>query len=608
MRHHLVLAALLLLLASTARAEKKTVPERQIPPEVVAGVRLLEHDFGRALAQDCAPERCYSKGCLYVDHTVVDRPSVGSLPGLRMDPKPAGADPGQVYLTTAECAFAHEKSVRGRDARALATRLKSKLSRGWTRVDVVYEKLLPIPEFIRESPEIDDEPEPEEEPDAGGEADAGVDGGAATAGNPQTWEAPVAKRELWVSLLPHFSWMIALIMLTILALVVIWALRRLGRQSPEEQMLLAQMLGGAGSDGGESEPPGAGDTGAETGRAAEQLKVWRKRLARTRGGETDPALQALVTDLLRSGERTLLAKAVMLFPDDLPRAFPTTGALASAKYEVAALLKRTDPASLPSDEAFFERLNRYALASLLTAHPDTELIRGLHDDFGAAALGDLLGALLPRYGALLFALAPEAMQHEAVRLLHPDHLSATVGQLLRSNRMDPAETDYLLGVLAALRADEPLPEAPPAREVSDRGTEFGATAALSILMPRLDAETRAAHVHAAASRLNGRLPTWVTGTLYAEMLLHLDTETRNDLLLEVDIEHLAAWLRVQSDAARDRILDGAPTSLRAALQGAASPASEAEHYALVNEGRTALSAGLQRRLLRGDLSFRALLA
>lgn len=600
----LVVAA---LLASPAAAEKP-VPERQLPKEVVAGLRLLEHEFNRALARDCAPERCYSKGCLYVAHAVVDQPTMGALPGLRLDPKPSSSA-GQVYLTTAECGFAHEKSVRPRDASALATRLAAKLSRGWMQVDVTHEKLLPIPDFMREAPAdpLEDEPPAEAPPEA--EPDAGVsDAGAASASGDEEWRGPVAGRELWVSLLPHFAWMIALVMLTFAALVVIWGARRLGRQSPEEQLLMAQLMGDAGSDGGGGGQPPPEVAAGDEPVASEQLRAWRERLAKTPRSQTDPALQALVTDLLRSGERKLLAKAVMLFPDEFPKAFPTTGALASAKFEVATLLKNTDPRSLPSDALFFDKLNRYALASLLTAHPDTDLIRGLHDDFGAAALGELLGAVQPRYGALLFALAPGSMQHEAVGLFTQAQLSQTVDQLLRSNRIDPAETEYLLEVLAALRANEPIPAPPAEHGVSDRGAEFGATAALSILLPRLDPEVRAQHVAAAAARLNGRLPTWINGTLYAEMLLELDGTTRNDLLLEVDVDQLAAWLQVQTEHARAAVLDGAPMSLRAALSAVSTPSSAAEHYALVGEGRAALSAALQRRLLRGDIPFQALLA
>ena len=609
-----VAAVVASLAAASAMAKKPSrPPKRHIPPAVVAELRLLEHHFGRALAQDCAPERCFAQGCVYIAHTVVDQPAATSLPGLGLDPGP-GSVPSQVFLTTAECSFAHEKSIRARDVQALAGRLKAKLSGGWTQVDVIYEALEPIPDFIRESPEPPPEaPEPPPEPveDEGPEP--------TVAPEPVIWEAPVALRELWTSLLPHFAWMIALIMLTFAALIIIWALRRLGRDSPEEQALLAQMMSETSPaseppSGGDSDPdaPSAEDTAAAA-HVSEQFRIWRERLAKTTGSAadpdgTDPALRALVADLLRTGERRLLAKAVMLFPDAFPKAFPKAGTLASEKFELAEFLKNADPASLPSDEVFFEKLERYALSSSLTSQADTDLIRSLHDEFGGTALADLLGALPPRYGALLFALAPESIQRESLGLLTQNQISEIVDQLLHSNRMDPVETTYLLGVLAALRAGDPIPAPPSRRSVSDRGTEFNAAATLSSLLPCLDSADRENLVNATLNRLNGSLPAWIEGTLYGEMLLELDDETRTDLLLDIDVSHLAAWLRTQTADAKARLLDTAPGALRTALAACPTPVSQAEQYALANDGRAALSAALQRRLLRGDIAFQALLS
>jgi hypothetical protein len=617
----IVSAALCLALATSASGEEKKVPDRHIPVEVLAGVRLLEHDFSRALARDCAPERCFSKGCMHVTHTVVDRAASGSLPGLRLDQPDPGDAPSQMYLTTVRCSFAHEPSIRGRDARTLATRLEAQVSRGWTRVEVVHERLPALPAFLRESPEPPEPPEEKPIPiEEGDEDEEEVEAAVVVPPPaPEVWEAPVAMRELWNGLLPHFSWMIGLVLLTLASLLVIWGVRRLGRQSPEDQMLMAQMLRGADDEAdtrgastsslpgtsSEAEPPRDGAEPAAS--VAKQLAAWRDRLETTEQEEADPALQALVSDLLRTGERGLLAKAVMLFPDELPKAFPKEGKLASEKFELAEFLKRTDPATLPSDEVFFDKLNRYALSSSLTAQPDTDLIRGLHDDFGAVALADVLGAVPARYGALLFALSPEEMQHEATGLLTPAQMADTADQLMQSNRMDPAETRYLLEVLSALRDSTPLPAMPEPRTVSDRGQEFGAAAALSVLLPRLSPEDRARIVQTTSHRAGGRLPGWLEGTLYGEMLLALDGETRTNLLLEVDVGQLAAWLQVQTERARAAILQRAPDALRAAITGRPAPGSTDELHALANEGRTALSEGIRRRLLGGTIAFTELL-
>ena len=83
---------LLLSLATPVFAAEGKPPRRAVPVTVLREVDDLEVRFERALALDCAEERCFPTGCTYVDHAVADRPRGGSLPGLG-DP---GAGPGSV--------------------------------------------------------------------------------------------------------------------------------------------------------------------------------------------------------------------------------------------------------------------------------------------------------------------------------------------------------------------------------------------------------------------------------------------------------------------------------------------------------------------------------
>ena len=92
----IVCVALSSLLPAAAVAQGPAMPKRHIPPEVITGLRLLEHEFSRALAQDCAPERCFATGCVYVGHTVIDQAATGSLPGLRLNEPGAEAAPSLV--------------------------------------------------------------------------------------------------------------------------------------------------------------------------------------------------------------------------------------------------------------------------------------------------------------------------------------------------------------------------------------------------------------------------------------------------------------------------------------------------------------------------------
>ena len=41
---------------------------------VLLELRALEHRFDQSLSGDCAPEKCFSKGCVYREHAAVDLP------------------------------------------------------------------------------------------------------------------------------------------------------------------------------------------------------------------------------------------------------------------------------------------------------------------------------------------------------------------------------------------------------------------------------------------------------------------------------------------------------------------------------------------------------
>jgi len=153
------MVALLLLTLLPAGARAQAVPSHQIPPSVLAEMRQLEGRFEIALAADCDAERCFPKGCTYVEHAVADQPRPGSLPGLGMDYGPGSVEP-QEFLTRAQCAFTHEAALEVGDVQALVRRLQSKLSAGWIVVGVSHQALPPLPEYLR------DPPAPEEEEEA----------------------------------------------------------------------------------------------------------------------------------------------------------------------------------------------------------------------------------------------------------------------------------------------------------------------------------------------------------------------------------------------------------------------------------------------------------
>lgn len=582
------LGSVLAMLAHGPAAHAQgAVPNRQIPPAVLAELQLLDNRFELALAADCDTERCFSKGCTYIDHAVADQPRAASLPGLGEEAGPGSVTP-QEYLTRARCSFAHEETVSSTDVLALTRRLQSKLSKGWTVVTIDHQELQPIPQQLQLPPA----PVPL----------APVE--AAAAPLPEEWSPA---RELWTILLPHFAWMIAVVLLTLAGTIGVWAWRRVGRESFEEKALLAQLARGdedAQTESTEVRPaeqqvPSEDDRAFVTRHAA----VWTHRLESASADRPDPELQAMIRELLRTRDLPMLAKAVLRFPDNFLVAFPAGGDLATAKLELADYLKSVDINTLPSDVDFFRALDRQARSAALATQSDAQIVRSLRDEFGATGLVSLIGNVPPRTGALLFALAPPDEQHEMVRLLSARQMAELAEQLLRSNRMTRGETAYLFQVLEAARADERLPPPPIGSEVSDRGAEFDAAGALSALLPTVSPARRTALFGGALERFHGSLPAWHRGIFVADMLGSLPDEARTDLLLELDVETLAAWLSLLDAVTKDRLLDDLPSSLRTSVEASAVFPSRARQLALAERGRVDLARGFQRQLARANIPF-----
>lgn len=571
------LAAVFLLLTARA-AEPASVPSRQIPASVLVELADLNNRFELALAQDCAADACYSNGCVYVDHAVADQPRARSMPGLGQEPGPTEVG-SQEYLTRAQCGFSHEATVDSGAAAAIVRRLQTRMSRGWTVVGVDHQALPPIPVA---------EPEPEPAPVEEATPPAVV--------APPTWT-----EELWGALLPHAWWMVGLALLTVAAPILIWAWRRVGRASLEEQALLAQLSQPATAtvveDGATPEAPSA----EEADRAYVELQEaqWRARLAAMDPEHPDPELQALIRERLRAGDLPLLAKAVLRFPEGFPAAFPQDGEIAAAKLDLAEMLQTVDDAALPSDAAFFRALERHALAATLATQPDAAIVRSLRQDFGSSGLVELIGRLPARIGALLFALAPPAEQQEVVRLLTDGVVVGLSQQLLRSNRMDPGERAALFEILRGARGGATnLPT-----EITDRGTTFDAAGALAVLLPRLDPARRAALFDEVLTRTQGNLPQWHREIFVGDMLFALPAEARADLLLGVEAEPLAAWFSLQDPELARRLLEGAPESLRSTIQAVSVFPSRAVQLSLATRGRRALAPAFQRQLARAGLPF-----
>jgi len=603
---------LFLALPFSALAQESTVPvpQKHIPSPVLLALRALERQFDLALVRDCASERCVSKGCVYRDHVVVDMPRASSLPGIGQSEGP-GSVPAQEYLTEASCDFAHEKSVASRDVQALARRLEQRLSKGWLKVTVGAQVLAPISPALSEPPAPKPEPvpEPRVEPPPP----------PATPVPPAQWDSNVALRELWVSLLPHFSWMIALVLGTLAALLIIWALRRLGKESLEEKALLAQMAAGTlgkpavaeesaalsavGSAPAADSPSGEGRE--EAAFVTEQRRLWASRMTEAELTKEKGVVVELLRQWLKAGEFELLAKAIFLFGDKLSSAFSSEGEFAVRKVGFAEYLRHVDEQQLPADAEFFRKLNHHAISASLLSQADAQSYRSIHEEFGSSGIAHLIESLTPRHGALLFALVPPAFQHEVARTLSPELQQQVASQLLSSNRMSNEEQGYLFEALDAARAGRSLPAPPrPALDaIRDRGHAFDAAGALSVLLTYIGAEERQALLTSMLKRSSGAFPSWYQDILYPDMLLKLPQDVQANMLLEVDITGLAGWSSVQNPAWRESFLSKLAPSMQNAVRANMAFSSQTEQFRMARRGHDELVSALKRLVAGGGVSF-----
>ncbi|MDY7226583.1 hypothetical protein [Hyalangium rubrum] len=604
---------LFLALSSSALAQESTVPvpQKHIPSPVLLELRALERQFDLALVRDCATERCVSKGCVYRDHVVVDMPRASSLPGIGQSEGP-GSVPAQEYLTEASCDFAHEKAVASRDVQALVRRLEQRLSKGWLKVSVGHQVLAPISPTLSEPPAP--KPEPVPEPPR-------VETPPLPSPPPAQWDATVAQRELWVSLLPHFSWMIALVLGTLAALLIIWALRRLGKESLEEKAMLAQMTAGTFDKRAASEESAAAgnapatDGSSAEGRdeaafVAEQRRLWASRMTEAELTKEKGVVVELLRQWLKAGEFELLAKAIFLFGDKLSSAFSSEGELAVRKVGFAEFLRHVDEQQLPTDAAFFRKLNHHAISASLLSQSDAESYRSIHEEFGSSGIAHLIESLTPRHGALLFALVPPAFQHEVARTLSPELQVQVASQLLSSNRMSNEEQGYLFEALDAARAGRSLPAPPrPAPDaIRDRGHAFDAAGALSVLLTYVGAEDRQALLTSMLKRSSGAFPSWYQDILYPDMLLKLPQDLQADMLLEVDVQGLAGWYSVQHPAWRESFISKLAPSMQNAVRANMAFSSPADQFRMARRGHDELVSAVKRLVAGGRVSFTELVA
>lgn len=544
------------------------VPQVQLPPSIIAELKRVESKFENALAQDCPGEKCFSRGCNYLSHETVDKPKSASLPGLGDPQAGPGSAPAQEYLKAARCEFAFENTLAARDIAALQRRLEQKLSVGFLMVSISPKPLPPLPESLRATPAAAQAaPAPAPDQNAGKASEL--------AKQSPDWNASTALRELWLQLLPHFSWMIAIVLTTLAALTLLWAWRRVGKETLEEKALLASLQGGAQESNTSDIPQTevAASTDPEPPVKPKSLREVMEKIH-----SRPEQLTSVVKHWLDEKNYAALSKALFVFGDAATEALAKVENMAIEKSELAAFVNTQRPEELPSDELFAESVEKTLVSSRIETLPDVGLYRSLARDFGPQGLARLLSEMPPRLSAISLAILPRTTQSQVVSLFDQNTKVGAIRSLLTSNRASAEDIGTTLDFTRAALAGRDLPKGRTEAAGFERGRPIDTSNALSVLLASLPAKERKDFILEEAKKgsLAQSAQVFSSFVFFPEMLLKLSRETRSSLFLDVEPRDLFVWMGRLSSQLKAKLMEDIPATLQGVMKTFAMPSSESE--------------------------------
>jgi hypothetical protein len=608
-----VLTLGLLVAVFSAPGAAAPVPEVQIPPGVIAELRRLESRFDSALFQDCANDKCFSRGCSYLAHDTVDKPRSGSLPGLGENKgEGPGAIGAQEYLRAAKCEFAFESTIPVKDLRSLVQRLEQKLSGGFLNVTVESRSLPPLPNSLKATPQAS--PTATAEPKASPSPVASPTPQVSPGPTGSFWSGGQAARELWLQLLPHFSWMIAVFLVTLAGLVLLWAWRRLGIASVEEKAMLAALNEGETNAEEPAVPLDSNVTleSKDTNSvsllkeehlqgvyATEQAAQWKERMSK------DPAiLEDVAAQWLKDGEFSLLAKASLIFDIEQVSFLPKGLEWAPEKLIFSNYLKNLDFTQLPSDFEFYKTLHQHVVAAAIVGDSELESYSRLREEFGAVGIAQLVEKMPTNLAALLFAIAPSDALPETALLLAPQVRFAIGKTLLESNRASEQELSAVFSYVKSACVGEPLPHFETQDfGAFDRGRILEVERALSVLFSRMADGEKQVLLDQVKADHSGLLHTWALGVFHPRMLSSLPDAMRNAFFLEVNTRELVEWLYTLPEILRTEFLRTAPQVVQASAYNVPSLTNKIQTERSVKNVESRFVALLKREYAAGTLRF-----
>lgn len=499
----IILSVLLFLSCAALIAQTASIPKEKVPEILLNQVRLLEADFVVALQKDCGLSNCYPRGCVYVSHEIVSLQGNRSLPGLSQEGDARSSGEPQYILTGLACEYVFERGIDKQEILNLNRRLESKLSKGALRVTL---KAIEIPTANKEAPV-------------------------------QIKDLSI-KDKLILKFIEYFSWILGALLVIAILVLSLWAWRRIGRDSKEEElrfMLYKKKLESnvevpQVADGHSSEDPEA---------AALQARLVGLR---ERHDKNPAILQAILQIWMEEEQFQKVACSLLLLAEAEQSPFPASLKDSLASLRLGSFMQHYNP----SPEERRSVLKELEQEQALKVHFDqTHLLRVwqlFSQNDGASLLARSTDLEARR---ALFALAPGLKIKELALALPSSDVLPIAQSFWLSPRVKSQAIAEWIGVKKSSDA------------VSTQ--EAKASWILGFLFSRLNHKER-------AELLAKNSGPWTEQIFYPEGLAEMSGEKAQDLLLSVDALALNHWYASLTRDQQSLILGLLPDSYRAELQ------------------------------------------
>ncbi len=517
---------LILLLLGAGRVEaQKNLPKEKIPASVMTELNQLSLTFQDILVRDCPAELCVAKGCSYEDHEetkAVESRSLPGLAGVSEDARPT--DGPQNFLTKARCEFVYESKLNSETYGILRTRLQQKLSRGFLSVSINGTAMNPMPESLQDKGEK--LPPSKETPD--------------------DWKNQ-REKQLWNLGLAHGPWMLGILLLTMATLIVIWAFRKLGKKSLEDQLAEAELLAEASKD---TSVPVVDENAANRQLLIEILQAQPDRIALIARYWLEEESFDSLAQLLS------LTQLGLIMPQD-----PTL-AMSQQKFQ-QHLLNNVSPFSSWL-EFKTETTDLMGRISILM-DDNLRLFHSIEKLWRAKDLATVLSETEPVEALYVLSRLSPFFQWNTIRSLDTKAMKLLFQQAAAQPRIAPAALAHTHGLLKnqmGLSSSTVDPVRPRVQ-----GLGFPIETAVFI---RLSVDHGSFGNDRESYLQTMRDSDGTIGSIKVRSLgdlLQMTAELRRDLLLMLEPDELAAWLALYSKADQEKVLQDLPGSLANRLRG-----------------------------------------